>query len=138
LTESQVILFIKGTAENPKCGFTETLLKLFQDQDISFTYYDILADEYMRYWLRNYSGWPTYPQVHSNGKLIGGLDVCKELVAKGELIGRVPKNSRAAVADRLKELLGEYKHIVLTQDFSYKDLLAQDFISKVKAQYPNE
>jgi glutaredoxin-related protein len=54
-----------------------------RSQNIEFTYYDILVDEYMRYWLRNYAGWPTYPQVYSQGKLIGGLDVCKDLVAKG-------------------------------------------------------
>jgi glutaredoxin len=111
---------------------------LLQDQDISFTYYDIIADEYMRYWLRNYSGWPTYPQVYSNGKLIGGLDVCKELVAKGELVGRVARNTRVAPADRLKEFLGEYKYILLTQDFTYKDQVAQNFLSKIRTQYPNE
>jgi glutaredoxin-related protein len=78
-------------------------LKLFESQDISFTFYDILADEYMRYWLRNYSGWPTYPQVHSNGKLIGGLDICKDLASKGELIKIVPKNCRVSSSEeRLK------------------------------------
>lgn len=60
----------------------------------------------MRYWLRNYGGWPTYPQVYSNGKLIGGLDVCKELAAKGELVSRIPKNSRTNSLDKLKEMLG--------------------------------
>ena len=47
----------------------------------------------MRYWLRNFSGWPTYPQVYSQGKIIGGLDVCKELVAKGEFLPLIPKSS---------------------------------------------
>lgn len=92
----------------------------------------------MRYWLRNYSGWPTYPQVYSNGKLIGGLDVCKELVVKGELVGRVPKNTRVPAADRLKAFLDEYKYLVLTQDFSYKDPLAQDLLSKIRVQYPDD
>lgn len=94
LEESQVVVFIKGTVDTPKCGFTETLLSILEKQDISFTFYDILADEYMRYWLRNYCGWPTYPQVHANGKIIGGLDVCKDLLAKGEFVGKVPKNVR--------------------------------------------
>lgn len=49
----------------------------------------------MRYWLRNYAGWPTYPQVYSQGKLIGGLDVCKDLVSKGEFLQFFPKNSLA-------------------------------------------
>lgn len=49
----------------------------------------------MRYWLRNYSGWPTYPQIHVAGKIIGGLDVFKDIISKGELNKVVPKNSRA-------------------------------------------
>jgi monothiol glutaredoxin len=49
----------------------------------------------MRYWLRNYSGWPTYPQIYCQGKLIGGLDVCKDLIAKGEFLQLLPKNSLA-------------------------------------------
>ena len=94
LNESPVIVFIKGTPDNPKCGFTETMLNLLKQQQIEFTYYDIIEDEYMRYWLRNYSGWPTYPQIYSQGKVIGGLDVCKDLVSKGEFLSLFPKSSR--------------------------------------------
>ena len=47
-----------------------------RDQKIEFTYYDIIEDEYMRYWLRHYSGVPTYPMVFSQGKFVGGLDQC--------------------------------------------------------------
>lgn len=83
LSESPVIIFIKGTASEPKCGFTETMLNILKEHQIEFTFYNIIEDEYMRYWLRNYSGWPTYPQIYSQGKLIGGLDVCKELIQKG-------------------------------------------------------
>jgi glutaredoxin-related protein len=48
----------------------------------------------MRYWLRNYSGWPTYPQIHVAGKLIGGLDVFKDIISKGELEKIIPKNAK--------------------------------------------
>jgi hypothetical protein len=93
----------------------------------------------MRYWLRNYSAWPTYPQVYSNGKIIGGLDVCKDLAAKGELIPKVPKNSKVAPQERLKEILAEYKFLVLTNKFSYDDQKnTQAFLSKVDALYPNQ
>jgi hypothetical protein len=92
----------------------------------------------MRYWLRNYCGWPTYPQVHANGKLIGGLDVCKELIAKGELLAKIPRNSRVKQTDiRLKELLGEYKYLALTSQFSYSDQTTENFLSKIKSQYPD-
>ncbi len=50
----------------------------------------------MRYWLRNYSGWPTFPQIYSQGKIIGGLDVCKDLINKGEFLQLFPKSSRVA------------------------------------------
>jgi glutaredoxin-related protein len=71
------IVFIKGTPENPKCGFTRSLLEILRTKEIEYTFYDIVEDELMRYWTRDYSGWPTFPQVFINGKLIGGLDVTK-------------------------------------------------------------
>lgn len=92
-----------------------------------------MADEYMRYWLRNYCGWPTYPQVHSNGHLIGGLDVCKELVAKGEFLAKIPKNCTFKLPeDRLKELISEYKELVFTDKFTYSDEKTNNFVTKVK------
>lgn len=84
LSSCPVIVFIKGTPTTPKCGFTEQLLELLKQHNVEYTYYDIIADEHMRYWLRNYSGWPTYPQIYIGGKLLGGLDVLKEYIQKGE------------------------------------------------------
>ena len=72
----------KRQPQNPKCGFTETMLRLLEENQIAFTFYDIIADEQMRFWVRHYSGWATYPQIYSQGKLIGGLEVCKDLAAK--------------------------------------------------------
>lgn len=65
---------------------------MFHSHGISFAFYDIIADQYMRYWLRNCRGWPTYPQLYSDGVIVGGLDVCKELVAKGEFLSKIPKS----------------------------------------------
>jgi len=78
-----VIVFIKGTPQTPKCGFTEQVLAILGQHNVEFTYYDIIADEQMRYWLRNFSGWPTYPQIYVGGKLLGGLDVLRESVKTG-------------------------------------------------------
>jgi Grx4 family monothiol glutaredoxin len=136
LSESAVIIFIKGTAENPKCGFTETLLKLLNDQQVEYTYYDILADEYMRYWLRNYSGWPTYPQVYAQGNIVGGLDVCKELIAKGDFLGKIPVSARAkAVEEKFNDLVKEHPLLVLTDGFSFESKAVEGFLGKVKEQY---
>lgn len=91
----------------------------------------------MRYWLRNYCGWPTYPQVHVNGKIVGGLDVCKDLVAKGGFAGKVPKNVRIKdPEERLNTLLAEYKHLVLTRDFSYKNEKVAAFVKNIKETHP--
>ena len=76
----------------------------------------------MRYWLRNYSGWPTYPQVYSQGLLIGGLDVCKDLVAKGLFLDKIPVNSRAKNAEqKFEDLRKQYKLLVLTDGFSFEN-----------------
>ena len=79
LDSCPVIVFIKGTPANPKCGFSTTLLEMLKKYGVEYTYYDIIEDEYMRYWLRHYKNWPTYPQLYINGKFIGGLDLIKEL-----------------------------------------------------------
>lgn len=73
---------------------------------MEFTYYDIIADEYMRYWLRHYSNWPTYPQLYIQGKLVGGLDVVKDLVAKDQFLPLVPKSARVvSSAEKFQSLL---------------------------------
>ena len=70
------------------------MLGILKEHKVDFTYYDIIEDEYMRYWLRAYKDWPTYPQAYVNGNLIGGLDVIKELVQKGEFDKLVPESCK--------------------------------------------
>jgi Grx4 family monothiol glutaredoxin len=74
-----------GTPEAPQCGFSAKFCKLLKDHNISFSYFNILEDEEVRQGLKVYSNWPTYPQLYINGKLIGGLDIVKELLEEGEL-----------------------------------------------------
>ena len=61
---------------------------------MEYSYCDIIADEQMRYWLRNYGKMTTYPQVYAKGKLLGGLDSLRELVGKGEFEVLIPKESK--------------------------------------------
>lgn len=94
---------------------------MMRDQKIEFTYYDIIEDEYMRYWLRHYSGVATYPMVFSQGKFVGGLDQCQELVKKGEFIQYFPKSCQVtSVEDKYACLLKEYPVIVFTDGFSFE------------------
>jgi len=78
------MIFIKGTPIEPKCGFSETLLEEMKKLKLKFGYFDILSDENLRNWLRYYATWMTYPQVYVEGKLVGGLDVTKDLIASGK------------------------------------------------------
>lgn len=87
LVESaKVIAFIKGTVDEPRCGFTRKLLSILKDTDVDFSTFDILSDNAVREGLKTYSNWPTYPQLYVNGKLVGGLDIVNELLADGDLV----------------------------------------------------
>lgn len=86
LTASEpVMVFMKGSPSEPKCGFSRQLMGILQETKIPFGTFDILADEEVRQGLKKFSNWPTYPQVYVKGELVGGLDIVKELVEAGEL-----------------------------------------------------
>eukprot|EP00043_Microstomoeca_roanoka_P016683 m.171815 g.171815 ORF g.171815 m.171815 type:complete len:364 (-) comp16507_c2_seq2:174-1265(-) len=80
-----VMLFMKGTPDAPRCGFSRTMVQLLKDNNIDFDHYDILGDEEVRQGLKTYSNWPTYPQLYSKGSLVGGLDIVKEIIETGSL-----------------------------------------------------
>jgi Grx4 family monothiol glutaredoxin len=83
-----ITLFITGTVSQPRCGFTEKLVKiLHNDLGLAdkYTFYDILTDEEVCQGLKKYSDWATYPQIYTNGELVGGLDICTQLHSKGQL-----------------------------------------------------
>eukprot|EP01119_Soliformovum_irregulare_P005316 TRINITY_DN1708_c0_g1_i1.p1 TRINITY_DN1708_c0_g1~~TRINITY_DN1708_c0_g1_i1.p1 ORF type:complete len:217 (-),score=48.58 TRINITY_DN1708_c0_g1_i1:89-739(-) len=84
-TQASVMLFMKGQPSAPQCGFSRKIVDILNKNNITFGSFDILKDEEVRQGLKNYSNWPTYPQLYSNGKLVGGLDVIKDLDEEGEL-----------------------------------------------------
>jgi len=79
------MVFLKGDADQPRCGFSKNLVGIFKDLGVQFETFDILEDEEVRQGLKTYSNWPTYPQVYVKGELIGGLDIIKEMQASGDL-----------------------------------------------------
>jgi hypothetical protein len=88
----------------------------------------------MRYWLRDYSNWPTYPQIYSQGKLIGGLDVCKDLVAKAEFASQFPQSSKvASVEEKYQTLLKEHPLLIFTDGFSFENKATEAFVEKFKS-----
>lgn len=85
IKKSKVLLCMKGSPAEPKCGFSRQMVALLQEAGLDFGHFDILEDQQVREELKKFSNWPTYPQLYHDGKLIGGLDVCKELHENGEL-----------------------------------------------------
>ncbi|KAI3632319.1 hypothetical protein MIR68_009425 [Amoeboaphelidium protococcarum] len=88
-SQSKVVLFMKGNPDVPKCGFSRTIISLLnsnlpQDYKSQLSTFDILEDEKVRQGLKEYSSWPTYPQLYVNGEFVGGLDICKEMIENGE------------------------------------------------------
>ena len=84
ISQSHVMIFIKGTPSAPRCGFSKQLLALLAEHDVQYGYFDILSDNSVREGLKAHSNWPTFPQVYEAGQLVGGLDVVRELMEAGE------------------------------------------------------
>ncbi|KAK0271911.1 glutaredoxin [Friedmanniomyces endolithicus] len=73
-----VMLFMKGTPSAPQCGFSRQTVSMLREKGIRYGFFNILADDEVRQGLKNYSEWPTFPQVYVGGELVGGLDILKE------------------------------------------------------------
>ena len=85
ISSSPVILFMKGDKYMPKCGFSSQVVQILNHLNVDYTTYDILEDEELRQALKEYSNWPTYPQLYVNENFIGGCDIITEMFQEGEL-----------------------------------------------------
>lgn len=85
IERSPVMVFMKGSPKAPRCGFSRQLVELLGKYDVKYDTFDILEDDLVRQGLKEYSDWPTYPQIYAKGEFIGGLDILKQLDASGEL-----------------------------------------------------
>jgi monothiol glutaredoxin len=81
----KVVLFMKGTKQFPACGFSNTVVQILKKEGVPFETVNILADGEIRQALKEYSNWPTYPQLYIDGKFVGGCDIVTELHQTGEL-----------------------------------------------------
>ncbi|KAK3330261.1 thioredoxin-like protein [Apodospora peruviana] len=73
-----VMLFMKGTPSEPKCGFSRQLVAILRENAVKYGFFNILADDEVRQGLKEFADWPTYPQLWVDGELVGGLDIVKE------------------------------------------------------------
>jgi monothiol glutaredoxin len=80
-----LFLFIKGTPEFPQCGFSANSIGILNALGKSFKTFDILSDMDIRQGVKEFSSWPTFPQLYFKGKLVGGNDIITELFETGEL-----------------------------------------------------
>jgi monothiol glutaredoxin len=85
ITHNKVMLFMKGTKQIPACGFSNAVVQILKKEGVPFETYNILSDPELRQGLKEFSSWPTYPQLYVGGKFIGGCDIVTELHQSGEL-----------------------------------------------------
>lgn len=92
LKSSKVVLFMKGNSEMPQCGFSANSVAILKHLGVGFSTFNILNDQEVRQGLKEFSNWPTYPQLYVNGKLIGGNDILTEMYQSGELLEYLKNN----------------------------------------------
>ncbi len=85
IKENNVCLFMKGTPENPQCGFSMAVSNILKHLNVNFKGVNVLDDENLRQDIKEFSEWPTIPQLYLKGEFIGGCDIVKELFESGEL-----------------------------------------------------
>ncbi|RYG61112.1 MAG: Grx4 family monothiol glutaredoxin [Alphaproteobacteria bacterium] len=80
-----VVLYMKGTASQPMCGFSARAVGILNNLNVPFADYNVLDSDELRMGLKEFSNWPTFPQLYVNGELIGGADIMIEMHQSGEL-----------------------------------------------------
>ena len=85
INDNQVCLFMKGTPDAPQCGFSMAVSNVLKHLNVNFKSINVLEDEKLRQGIKDYSDWPTIPQLYVKKEFIGGCDIVKEMFEKGEL-----------------------------------------------------
>ena len=82
---NDVVLFMKGTKEMPQCGFSSRVAGVLNYMGVDFSDVNVLADEAIRQGIKEFSSWPTIPQLYVKGEFVGGCDIVREMYESGEL-----------------------------------------------------
>ena len=85
IDKNKVLLFMKGNKSIPQCGFSSRVVGLLKTEGVPFETVNVLADPELREGIKQFSNWPTIPQLYVNGKFIGGCDIVTEMHESGEL-----------------------------------------------------
>jgi monothiol glutaredoxin len=85
VTDNDVVLFMKGTPVFPQCGFSAAVVQVLTHLGVKFKGVDVLADPSLRQGIKEFSSWPTIPQLYVKGEFVGGCDIIREMYETGEL-----------------------------------------------------
>ncbi|MGH6991417.1 MAG: Grx4 family monothiol glutaredoxin [Stellaceae bacterium] len=85
IDQNQVLLFMKGTPVFPQCGFSAQVVQILTQIGVKFKGVDVLADPELRQGIKEFSQWPTIPQLYVKGEFVGGCDIIREMYEAGEL-----------------------------------------------------
>ena len=109
VSRSDVVLFMKGSKTMPQCGFSSRVAGVLNFMGVEYADVDVLSDEEIRQGVKDYSDWPTIPQLYVKGEFVGGCDIITEMTLSGELDQLLESKSIAfdkQSADKIREANG--------------------------------
>lgn len=109
IAANDVVLFMKGTKEMPQCGFSSRVAGVLNYMGVEYSDVNVLADEAIRQGIKEFSDWPTIPQLYVKGEFVGGCDIITEMTLSGELDTLLEENGVTfdkEAADKIREANG--------------------------------
>jgi len=109
VTSNNVVLYMKGTKDMPQCGFSSRVAGVLNFMGVDFVDVNVLADEQIRQGIKDFSDWPTIPQLYVKGEFVGGSDIITEMTLSGELDKLLEDNGISyskEAADKIREANG--------------------------------
>jgi monothiol glutaredoxin len=109
ITANDVVLFMKGTRAMPQCGFSSRVAGVLNYMGVEFADVNVLADDGIRQGIKDFSDWPTIPQLYVKGEFVGGCDIVTEMTLSGELDALFDQHGVGydkAAADKIREANG--------------------------------
>jgi len=92
IKNSDIVLYMKGSPMFPQCGFSAAVVEVLNHFNVDYEAFDVLQDPALRDGIKEYSEWPTIPQLYVKGEFVGGCDIIREMAANGELVGLFEQN----------------------------------------------
>lgn len=101
---SKVVVFMKGVPEEPRCGFSNAVAQIMRMHGVTYDSHNVLANEGIRQGIKDYTNWPTIPQVFINGEFVGGCDIMVQMHQNGELVEELAKAGiKSALVDESED-----------------------------------